>query len=76
MHLFKILTLCLTLSFIHSLNADEVTKVLQNGKDGYSGCTDTHIKIKKGETGNPDEYQFLNDNYKSQEQMEIAWCPS
>lgn len=41
--LLKIQIFLLIILAIFSLSAEDITKVLQNGLNGYQGCTDTYI---------------------------------
>lgn len=54
----KSLQILLTTILVASLCAGSVTKVLQNGKDGYTGCIDTYT------------FSFYNeDNYSTVETL-------
>ncbi len=41
--LTKKITLLILCAFCFYSNADDITKVLQNGLNGYEGCTDSYM---------------------------------
>ncbi len=55
-----------------SIYAEEVTKVFQNGFEGYAGCEDTHIEVIKGFTGDTSNYQKWHDNFSEEKILNIA----
>ncbi len=57
---------------IQICHADIKTKVLQNGRDGYSGCEDTYIRVKKGFTGDTADYSLWHDNFSSEPVLTLA----
>jgi hypothetical protein len=58
----KVFLLLCVAQFAH---ADIVTKILQNGLDGYSGCEDTYIRVQKGISGDTADYLYWHDNFSS-----------
>lgn len=75
MHKFKKSILVAVALLSSSIWSAEVTKVLQNGSEGYTGCVDSYIK-QKSDVANVGAWLYQNDNYKDSQTVESAWCMS
>ncbi len=62
----------LFLLVIQTAHTDVITKVFQNGKEGYNGCEDTHILVRKGITGDTADYTDWHENFSKEVQLNIA----
>ncbi len=62
----NLISLQLILSLLFSIHAEDVTKVLQNGLNGYSGCTDSYIYRMGADP------ESVNMNFGSNELLKTA----
>ncbi len=69
MQIHKVILLVMTI-FCWYTYTEDVTKVLQNGFNGYNGCFDSYV------LGTEDDSSTFTQNYEGSVYLSTADCPS
>ena len=70
MSMKKVLLLGIIITGVTFLFADEVTKILQNGLEGYDGCNDSYLY---NQIDSPD---YQNENHGAENTLRLYRCPT